>query len=384
MTAYSYSKCSKCDREFSDGPRENPYCRSGEGCGGLAVPEDKPEPIRTDPADRKPGRGKRKLKQSPKNGLIQQLATAKEDHILDVTARTAVPNLRPDRILPARLAMVSGTAAARDAKRSNSRLFLPARHLKKGENMVLPGFEFPVDGPCLPLALYDLGVGQSQRKQRPAPLALRIFIEACLASPMDKRDKSMRLTVRFRDFLDRLWPKGWPNTKRRFKLLDEAVAALQSTEARIPFERPDGTGGLWQVVSVLAIPRGPEHLEDEIILYVELPPGSGPGPVVSPRLHEYGVESGPAYRALLNLAFRWFVPGRTRRKVNNRHWVQSNIPEKYPAMTDRELLAICYPTASVIGHSRREYVRRAHRVLERLAGDGEVRLVKGHILPPDR
>lgn len=370
MTAYTYTRCSKCDREFPDGPRDAPYCRSGEGCGGLGVPADRPDPLRTNAAKKKPSRGRRRGS-SKKTDVDEPPVVAAND--------------RDDRILPTKLAMVSGEAAVRDENRAQGRLFAPAYHLSEsavGDQQVLPGFEIPdTTGPCLPLALYDLGVGKNQKNIRAAPLALRIFIESCLAVPLNDRGGRVRLMLPFRDFLDRLWPHELPRPAYRYQLLEQAVVALDSKDARIPWEGTDGEGGLWRVVSIVNLPRGPDHLNDELLIDVELPPGSGPGPVVSPRLHEY-FNSATAYRALLNLPYRWFDPGRTRTKVGKRYWVQSNDPERYPGMTEREVMAICYPTATVKGHSRREYVRRAKRVLERLAAAGELRIERGRIMPP--
>lgn len=304
----------------------------------------------------------------------------------EAQVRVVDPNMRSDRILPSRLAMVSGDAASRDGSRRSGRLFSLARHIVKSSKgqLVLPGFSVPgVEGPCLPLELYDLGVGRSQLRVRAAPLALRIWIEACLEVPMDHRGGRVRLPVPFREFLGKLWPHDLPRPAERYKQLERADAALSSMDARIPWEGPDGKGGKWRVVNIINLPRGPDALDDVLVVDVELPPGSGSGPIVSPNLHLYG-NSAVAYRALLNLSYRWFDPGVTRRPVgkSRKHWTQSKRPEDYPAMTDREVLAICYPAAGVLGPGRRMYVLRGKRVLERLAQAGELRIERGHILPP--
>ena len=83
-------------------------------------------------------------------------------------------------------------------------------------------------------------------------------------------------------------------------------------------------------------------------IIVDLPPGSGSGPVVSPNLARYGVQSAPLYRGLLNLAFLWFDPGRTRRPVRDgKHWLQVEDPERYPTITDDLLIELFYPTSTV-------------------------------------
>ena len=74
--------------------------------------------------------------------------------------------------------------------------------------------------------------------------------------------------------------------------------ALDSMDARIPWQDPNtGRGGLRRVVSVGDIPRGPDALDDVVRMVVDLPPGSGPGPLVTPTLGVRGAaKSAPAYR----------------------------------------------------------------------------------------
>ena len=84
-------------------------------------------------------------------------------------------------------------------------------------------------------------------------------------------------------------------------------------DARIPWLDPDtGRGGTRRVVSAGDIPRGPDALDDAVRMVVHLPPGSGPGPLVTPTLGAWGAKSAPAYTALLNLHYRWFDVGVTR------------------------------------------------------------------------
>ena len=52
--------------------------------------------------------------------------------------------------------------------------------------------------------------------------------------------------------------------------------------------------------------------DDAVRMVVHLPPGSGPGPLVTPTLGAWGAKSAPAYTALLNLHYRWFDVGVTR------------------------------------------------------------------------
>ena len=127
-----------------------------------------------------------------------------------------------------------------------------------------------------------------------------------------------------------------------------AVEALDSMDARIPWHDPEtGRGDLRRVVSVGGIPRGPGALDDMVRMIVDLPPGSGPGPLVSPKLGEWGAKSAPAYTAMLNLAYRWFDPGVTRIPVGDRnHWVQLQDPQLYPALSDADVVSITRPLST--------------------------------------
>ena len=288
---------------------------------------------------------------------------------------------RTDRILPARLAMVD------HADRRAGRLFTPAAHAveRGGEGLKLPGFglERTRITPALPLALYDLGGGPSMERGHGAPLALRLWVESILAVGLTDRANPWPtvLEIPLRDLLRKLYPSARrPRPNEYWPRLMQAVEILDST--RIPWEDPEtGKGGLQRIVNVSSIPRGPGKLDDAVRVIVDLPPGSGSGPVVSPNLARYGVQSAPLYRGLLNLAYLWFDPGRTRFPVRGgKHWLQVEDPERYPTITDDLLIELFYPTSSQ--KARRNLASRARKDLGRLVKDAEARIVKGRLMPP--
>ena len=287
-------------------------------------------------------------------------------------------NLRPDRILPAKLAMVS------PSHKRAGRLFSSAAH-RRGQ-LVLPGFEFAdYEGPALPLALYQLGEDNPERGGgRGAPLALRLFVEAVLAAPYDERNagQPVVLQVTLRDLLDRLYPgPRRPKPNEYWPRLMSAVEALDRMDARIPWHDPEtGRGGLRRIVSVGDIPRGPGALDDVVRMIVDLPPGSGPGPKVSPTLGAWGAKSAPAYTAMLNLAYRWFYPGVTRLPVGGGHWIQTQDPKRYPALSDADVVAITRPLSARA--ARRKLVVEGWEVLRKLEAAGELRIESGRVLPP--
>ena len=293
---------------------------------------------------------------------------------------------REDRILPSKLAHVSGERATRDAARQRS-LFSPAMHIAPdgSPQLLLPGFGSLIDleGPALPLLLYDLGTGGPLERGRGAPLALRLWVESVLsAGPSDDEDHPVAVTVSLNELVDSLYPgtrRPRPNEYR--PRLERAIAALD--EAWLPWRDPEsGKGGKRRIVLVSNLPVDPG---DDLTMTVHLPPGSGPGPVVTPRLAQYGLKSAAQYRALINLAYRWFEPGKTRTPVGSGkrlHWVQSVDPRVYPRVADDDdLVAICYPTSA--RGARRKLVNDSVRTIKALVEAGECRLLDGHILPPE-
>ena len=215
---------------------------------------------------------------------------------------------RVDRILPGSVAMID----SRD--RRSGRLFSPATH-RRGQQ-VLPGFEDQRHGPALPLALYHLGNETPDRGGgHGAPLALRLFVEAVLCVPMDRRDglRPVDMSVTLRELRDKLYPDSRRSTAQVLRELTHAADALDTRDARIPWEDPaTGQGGLRRVVSVQDLPRGETHLDDVLSLVVNLPPGTGSGPVMPETLARWGLRSAPAYNLIINLSYRLFDPGRTR------------------------------------------------------------------------
>ena len=280
-------------------------------------------------------------------------------------------NDRPDRILPASVALV------REDDSRAGRLFRPATHVaqRSGEQKILPGFERDIQGPALPLLLYDLGLESRNRSGKgAAPVALRLFVEAILSVPQSDRDGEPRvLTVTLRDLKDKLWPGRRKSAGEVQKALERASEALDSAWLPIGNQKR-------RVVLVSAIPM---ELDAELRLTVDLPAGSEKGPIVTPNLAEYGVESAPAYRALLNLSYEWFHPGRTRIPVGparNPHWTQSKDPRRYPKLTGEKAVEWCFPTSTTGQRSVLEL--RAERTIKYLEQKGELRVVDGHVMPP--
>ena len=258
--------------------------------------------------------------------------------------RPVEPNRRTtDRIIPGRLAMA-------DTSNNPRLLFSPAAHAEygpDGSQLVLPGFaNAETPSPALPLALYDLGAGPTISRGKAAPLALRMFVEAVLSVRMHERERGqpVAMSVALREFLQWLYPTRAPTPAEYWPKLMRAIDALDSRSARVPLYDPHTKRSeLRRIVSVGGIPRGPGALDESVRIIVDLPPGSGNGPQVSDRLRLWGLRSGPAYRLLINLAYQWHRPGVTKiplRRGKPRHWVQVNDPDRYPYISDQDLVML--------------------------------------------
>ena len=294
-----------------------------------------------------------------------------------------LPNTRRDRIMPARLAMVSPGDIRAAPRGGRFSLFSPASYAES-EQMALPGFGMQRVStmPALPLALYDLGM-KGEPSRGPAPLALRLWVESILSTGLDERliDEPLAMQVTLRNLRERLWPKSWRgyNTDRLRRVLHEAANALDSWEAAWPWYDPEtGRGGTRRIVTVSDIGN---TLDDTLRIVVDLPPGAAEGPQVTPTLGEWGARSADAYRTLLNLAYHWHRPGQTHMPVaGGRYWIRRKTEEAYPELTDDDLLDLVFPTST--RRERRKLIFDARKTLAELEKAQELRLIGKRILPP--
>ena len=157
--------------------------------------------------------------------------------------------------------------------------------------------------------------------------------------------------MRLRHMLPWLYGDGAKEYRptRHWPRLHAAFQALESDEARIPWEDPDtGYGGARRVVTPVDIPRK-GRLDDWVRFSVHLPPGSDKGPLIDrDALRLAGLNSAPAYRMALALSFMWHDRGRLRVPINKprQHWVQTLQERRYPLVSGDDLVWMAYPTAS--------------------------------------
>ena len=107
-----------------------------------------------------------------------------------------------------------------------------------------------------------------------------------------------------------------------------------------------GLSEIQPATDIASLPRD-GRLDDWVQFVVDLPPGSERGALVDrTALRKAGVESAPSYRLALSLAFWWHDPGKMRTptqrggKGRGKLWRQTRQVERYPVVTDAELIAI--------------------------------------------
>lgn len=299
-------------------------------------------------------------------------------------------NERLDPMMPAPLIMV-------DKKSRLSRLYSPPGHLVRRDDgqAYLPGFapgeQWGSKLPCLPLALYDLGVKDARHPGRGAPIALRLFVETILSVPQAYRNDpyGVRLPpARLRDWIPLLYGKTGLHRYRPstyWPRLREAFDSLLTHEARIPWYNPEtGEGGARLVVTPVDIPRN-GRLDDWVRFIVCLPPGSDQGPLIDrPALRQAGLNSAPAYRMALSLSFAWHDRGHLRVPIDRRkqRWAQTRQERKYSPVTEENLLWMAYPAGSKTAATKRKQLQRARQALKFLTDIGFAKTTQfGGIMP---
>ena len=177
--------------------------------------------------------------------------------------------------------------------------------------MQLPLFDLGREGPRVAmLELADARGGPIMARGRGAPLDQRLFVAACVMTPLTIREAQEPLVTTVRELRDFCFPNGW-RRGRDWPALRSALVRLR--DYAIPWIVGTTAGGWWPVALRFA-PGLDAQLDDQVILDVRIPPGSGDGPVIAqPDLVQLGVSSGPRFRAYIAVHSVAWRPGRTRR-----------------------------------------------------------------------
>ena len=162
----------------------------------------------------------------------------------------------------------------------------------------LPGLDPVDDAMVVPplLLLYDHTNMPAKSGGHGAPHSMRVWMESTLSISLSQRDYAGRMILNTREIISWLWPNGTFRPVRHMEHLNRALTAVNNS--LIPWR-----GGYWAAVLVRNYPKTPD---DEILMEIELPPGSGRGPLIHRVvLRGYGVQSAALYRAYLSVAYLW-------------------------------------------------------------------------------
>ena len=206
----------------------------------------------------------------------------------------------------------------------------------------LPLFDHGQEGPRVALLeLADARGGPVMTRGRGAPIDLRLFVAACVMTPLRSRENQDPLATTVRELRDFCFPNGWER-RRDWPRLRTALTRLR--EYAIPWVVGTTAGGWWPV-SLRFAPGLAAQLDDRVLIDVRLPPDAGGhGPVIDQLdLEQLGVRSGPRFRAYIAVHSVAWRPGRTRRPhPRNRDFhLWSADPADYLLLTraDRRRLA---------------------------------------------
>ena len=214
------------------------------------------------------------------------------------------------------------------------------------------------EGPRVPvLDISDHRGIPTMARGRGAPLDLRLAVGACVLTPHVARAARGRLAVTVRELRDFLFPHGWKR-RRDWPRIQAALWKAhnytipgrfhwrgQIVDGWVPFRLAGGAGD-------------GAGLDDLLLIDVELPPGSGHGPVIDRReLARLGVDSAPRFRAYIAAHSVAWRPGVTRRPhPRNRHFhVWSADPRSYPVLTAEDRDRLAFGAADTVRSRTRAY-----------------------------
>ena len=319
----------------------------------------------------------------PQDGL-----TALVDAWQRFTPVTAQWDTRSHPILPGALASRDGGLRPLLVANDPRQLSLDLTSGTETPRQLWLGFEQPGPKrvPVLPLVAYEHEGGVSMTKGVGAAHAIRLYVEALLAVPPESRRVGQgppaSLYARLRNVVAGLWPRGWQRSRDWPRLL---AGFAELRKLGVKWEH-DGAGGVWFAVTVRTVPSDAQ-LDDWVRFEVLLPPGSGPGPMVSrAHLRLLGLDSEPAYRLYLSLCWLWDRHGTAGGRLigadpptRKGHQVEVNVGGRlvnpvalyhYPLLSPDHLAQMAYSTADLAAEgssTRRTQRQQAREALDWVA-----------------
>ena len=168
--------------------------------------------------------------------------------------------------------------------------------------------------PALPIVLWDRAM--DAKPGRGAPYGLRVWVEVILSVPVSQRSGKRTISFPYGELVKALF-----NRYRRDQF--PAISAALRTVHNMGIAWGErGAESVWVPVVVRNRPDRWDAYDSHVVFEVQLPPGSGSGPLVfKPYLREIGRHSAPGYRATLGLCYLW-----DRYGANNGRFIQATVP----------------------------------------------------------
>ena len=164
---------------------------------------------------------------------------------------------------------------------------------------VLPGLESPTRSviPPLCIGVYTVNGGVLKASQG-APIAERLLFEVLMAVERYDRLRTRRPDIPLREVVRWIWPNGWQRG-RDLPRLQKGLWELDNM--RVHLHR-----ALWRLVALDRLPALDASLDDFVPFNVKHLPESDHGPLIHRHiLRQFGVQSAPAWRSFLRLAYIW-------------------------------------------------------------------------------
>ena len=270
-----------------------------------------------------------------------------------------LPMEKPDMLLPSTLAY-----SERDHHRFSA---LPSQ-------IELPAFAADrKHGGMMPLEIFLLDNLQVRSGGPAAPLAQRLFVTALALAPLNIPTLGVVFERSAKAVFDVLYPVGMRRYARWIPLLQQAATELYAN-GWVPYIDPVTRRTLKiQPVITTAIPT--TSVMDPVGFLVRLPRSATSGPMVNPRLMQYGQTRRLAFNALLQLAYHWHAPGVTivKAKSSNR-WARAYDWSRYEPYSRTEIAQLVAPTST--NRVARQNFHKGIKTLTALADAHEIDMLQ--------
>ena len=281
------------------------------------------------------------------------------------------------RRFPSRLAQVS-----ENDSRAGRLFSLPAYvHTQQdGKNMTLPLADFaPRQHPHIPMEFLAIGENDGNKGGQAVSVAMRATLAGLALRPVGEQQQYHTTA---RNYLNHVFagksgiPKG---TRSGWRTQLERASKLMDA-AWIPYRNPDT--GKTKDLRLATIGAMPRDIEDKVTINLTLPDNPDKGAPINPKLHTYAATERRSFYALLQLAFDWWQPGRTRVPIGKRglnQWAQltdSNkrfVRDRYSPYDRKGIVGLTAPLTQ--SRHERNAFRKGLDTLITLAGRGELQLI---------